>query len=238
MNHRIQSSRLYEQLANQIRQQIMDGALKQGDWLPTEREMSEQYGVSRTVVREAVKALAQQGLVEVQHGRGTLISYETTRAVKKSLDLMMSLGGLGEWSDLLEIREILEPRLAALAAVRARETDIAKMREAVEKMDDAIGDAEIFSDADLDFHMALAEATGNVLVQLLIDVLVDQLRQQRILMFAVDGGPERGQHHHKRILETIMCGDMEAAYEAMRAHLEQVRTDVEAAITLGKDHFM
>ena len=225
----IQSERLYEQIAEQVEQRILTGDLKVGDRLPPERELAEQFGVSRTAVREAVKALRQKGLVEVQPGRGTFITNGTSRAVRHSLDLFMRIGGTDGFSDLVEVREIIEPEIAALAAARATEEHIAALREAVVTMDAALEDPDKFIEADLDFHLACAEATQNALIPALIDSIVDLLREQRARIFRVAGGPQRGQFHHKRILDTIVRHDPGAARDAMRAHLRQVREDSQAS---------
>ena len=229
----IQAERLYERIAQQVEQRLLTGDLKVGDRLPPERELAEQFGVSRTAVREAVKALRHKGLVEVQPGRGTFITNGTSRAVRHSLDLLMKIGGAHGSANLVEVREIIEPEIAALAASRATEEHIAAMREAVTTMDTALQDPDAFIEADLDFHLALAEATQNALIPTLIDSIVDLLREQRARIFRVDGGPQRGQYHHKRILDTIVRRDPEAAREAMRAHLRQVREDSEASVRMS-----
>jgi len=203
--------------------------LKVGDQLPPERELAEHFGVSRTAVREAVKALRQKGLVEVQPGRGTFITNGTSQAMRHSLGLMIKIGQADGASNLVEVREIFEPEIAALAATRADEEDIAALREAVTAMDAALEDADAFVEADLDFHLALAEATQNALVPTLIDSIVDLLREQRKRIALVEGGLQRGQFHHKRVLDAIIRHDPEAAREAMRAHLQQVRQDSEVS---------
>jgi GntR family transcriptional repressor for pyruvate dehydrogenase complex len=221
----VRTSRLYEQILQQIEDAILKGTLKPGDQLPAERELAQQFGVSRTAVREAVKALREKGLVEAYSGRGTFVTDGTSQAVRQSLDLMMRIGQPGGATHLAEVRAILEPEIAALAAVRAEEEDIATMREAVAVMDRSGLDGDAFIEADLDFHLSLAEAAANPLILSLIDSIVGLLREQRMRVFKVDGGPERGQLHHKRILEAVERRDSEKAREAMRAHLQQVRED-------------
>ena len=221
----VRTSRLYEQILQQIEDAILKGTLKPGDQLPAERELAQQFGVSRTAVREAVKALREKGLVEAYSGRGTFVTDGTSQAVRQSLDLMMKIGQPGGTTHLAEVRAILEPEIAALAAVRAQEQDIATMREAVAMMDRSGLDGDAFIEADLDFHLSLAEAAANPLILSLIDSIVGLLREQRMRVFKVAGGPERGQFHHKRILEAVERRDSEKAREAMRAHLQQVRED-------------
>jgi GntR family transcriptional repressor for pyruvate dehydrogenase complex len=129
---------------------------------------------------------------------------------------------------LAEVRAILEPEIAALAAVRVQESELATMREAVAVMDKSGQDPEAYIEADLDFHLALAEGAGNPLILSLLDSIVGLLREQRLRIFRVSGGPERGQIHHKRILEAVERHDSTKAREAMRAHLDQVREDSQA----------
>lgn len=221
----IQLSRLYEQIVSQIEESLLSGTLKPGDQLPPERELAQRFGVSRTAVREAIRALREKGLVEAFAGRGTFITNASSEAVRQSLGWMARIGQPDGSAQLVEVREILEPEIAARAAERAEEKDLAAMREAVAAMDAAANDAEAFIEADLDFHLAIAEAAENAIILTLIDSIVGLLREQRMRTFSVPGGPSRGQFHHKRVLEAIERRDPNAAREAMRTHLEQVRED-------------
>jgi GntR family transcriptional regulator, transcriptional repressor for pyruvate dehydrogenase complex len=224
----VRTSRLYEQIVQQIEESILKGTLKAGDQLPAERELAIRFGVSRTAVREAVKALREKGLVEAYSGRGTFITDGTSQAVRQSFDLMVKIGQPEGSTDLAEVRSILEPEISALAAERAQESDRAALREAVAVMDRSLKDADAYIEADLDFHLALAEAAANPLILSLIDSIVGLLREQRLRIFRVEGAAERGQVHHKRILEAIEKRDANMAREAMKAHLQQVREDNQA----------
>src|SRR5579885_2903762 len=226
----VRSSKVFEQIAAQIEQLILSGKLRSGDRLPTERELAEQFGASRTAVREAMKTLAQKGLVDMRPGRGTIVIDGTTQAMRHSLGLMMRVGQVSGSDELVEVREILEPEIAALAAARAGEEHIAALREAVAIMDASLNDADTYIAADNNFHRALANATRNTLILAFVDSIVDLLSEQRKHIFSVSGGSARGQVHHKLILDTIARRDPEAARAAMRAHLYQVRADVKAAL--------
>lgn len=228
----VQSVRVFEQVARQIEQRILDGELRSGDRLPTERELAEQFRVSRTAVREAMKMLAQKGLVDMRPGRGTIVIDGAHEAMQHSIGLVMrlKLGEVGGSDNLVEVREILEVEIAGLAAARATEKEIAVMREAVKVMDESLNDADAFIAADNNFHAALAEATQNTLILILINSIVHLLSEQRKQIFETGDGPRRGQIHHKRILECVIKHDPEAARAAMRAHLQQVREDVNTAL--------
>jgi GntR family transcriptional regulator, transcriptional repressor for pyruvate dehydrogenase complex len=221
----IRPERLYTKIVEQIQRRILTGELKVGDHLPPERDLAEQFQVSRSAVREAVKALSEKGLVEIRAGRGTFITNGTTQAVRSSLNMMLKIGQPDATQDIVEVREIFEPEIAALAAKRARQDNITAMQAAVKTMDLNMQSAENYIEADLDFHLALAEASNNAIVLALIDSFVDLLREQRMRIFIVEGGPQRGQFHHKRILEAVIAHHAEAAREEMRRHLRQVRED-------------
>jgi GntR family transcriptional regulator, transcriptional repressor for pyruvate dehydrogenase complex len=221
----VRTSRLYEQIVKQVENSILKGQLKPGDQLPAERDLAQRFGVSRTAVREAVKTLREKGLVEAYSGRGTFVTNGTSHAIRQSLDLMIRVNQQEGSAHLAELRLVLEPEIAGLAALRIEEQLLSTMREAVAVMDRNLHDPDAYVEADLDFHLALAEAVGNPLILSLLDSIVGLLREQRSRIFNVDGGPERGQFHHKRILAAIEKRDPEAAREAMRAHLQQVLAD-------------
>src|ERR1700684_1282532 len=160
----IRTSRLYEQIVQQIEDSVLNGSLKPGDQLPAERELAQRLGVSRTAVREAVKALREKGLVEAYSGRGTFITDGTSQAARQSFDLMVKVGQQEGVPHLAELRLILEPGIAALAAARVEEEHLAAMREAVAVMERSQKDPAAYIEADLDFHLALAEAVANPLI--------------------------------------------------------------------------
>lgn len=221
----LKSTRLYEQMADQIKERIFSGELQEGDQLPNETELAERFGVSRTVVREAMKRLEQEGFVEVQRGRGTFVVYRAADAVRQSLGNLMEVDRNGNWQALVEVRELLEPGIAALAAQRAGEEHIAEMRAAVEIMDRSMDDADAYIQADNAFHLALARATGNALLMTLIEPMMDLLSAQRTLIFRAPRGPQDGQEHHKCILRAIELHDAEAAQACMESHMRQIRRD-------------
>ncbi|MGA7631293.1 MAG: FadR/GntR family transcriptional regulator [Terriglobales bacterium] len=225
MYRAVKTSRLYEQIVQQVEDSILKGQLKPGDQLPAERDLAQRFGVSRTAVREAVKTLREKGLVEAYSGRGTFVTNGTSQATRQSLDLMIRVNQQEGSANLAELRLVLEPDIAALAAGRIEEQLLTTMREAVSEMDRNLGDPDGYVEADLDFHLALAEAVGNPLILSLLDSIVGLLREQRSRIFNVEGGPQRGQYHHKRILAAIEQRDSDAAREAMRAHLQQVLQD-------------
>lgn len=222
----LKSQRLYQQLADNIKTQITNGELESGNKLPNERELSEKFGVSRTVVREATKVLTQEGLIEVQPGRGTYIVYQTMDAVKRSLGNLAMFEKDQHKGDLVEVRELLEPGIAYLAAQRAKPEHILAMTEAVDTMENAFENADIYIAADNKFHNSLAKATGNDLIVSLLDPIIELLIEQRRFVFkSKHGGPRAGQTFHKQILKAVKELDADAARLTMIEHLKQVRKD-------------
>lgn len=219
--------RFYEQIAAAIRGRIVSGELAQGSRLPNEREIAAGYGVSRNVVREAIRTLAKDGLVVVRQGSGTYVADGTSRALGASLELAMSVGGVQQnLGDLVEIRQIIEPSVAGIAAERATPDDIKAMRREVESMEDAFDDVEAFIAADHRFHIAIADCTQNRLVSMMLFPIVDVLNEQRKRLFFVADSARTAQAFHHRILKAIEKGDAVGATEAMLGHVGQVRRDI------------
>ena len=231
MYQAVRAERLYEQIVVQIEESIRERRLKPGDQLPAERELAQQFGVSRTAVREAVKTLCEKGLVEAYSGRGTFVTLGRSQSVKHSLHWLVNSGDKNA-SYVTELREILEPEFTALAAARIEEQQLTMMREAIEVMDRSMQNPDAFIEADLDFHLALAEAAGNPLILSLLDSIVDVLREERLGVFAVPSGPMRGQVHHKLILRAIERRNPTKARKAMIAHMQQIHEDTAKARAL------
>jgi GntR family transcriptional regulator, transcriptional repressor for pyruvate dehydrogenase complex len=222
---------LYEQIVMQIEESIAVGKLKPGHQLPAERELAQQFGVSRTAVREAVKTLCEKGLVEAYSGRGTFVTAGKSQSARHSLHWLVNSADPQNARHITELREILEPELTALAAAKIEEQQLDMMREAIEVMDRSMQDPEAYIEADLDFHLALAEAAGNPLILALLDSIVAVLREERLGVFRVSGGPMRGQIHHRLILKAIERRNPGKARKAMIAHMQQIHEDTLKAKT-------
>ena len=131
----VRASRLYRQIVQRMEAFIREGRLKPGDQLAAERELAQQFGVSRTAVREAVKTLSEKGLVEAYSGRGTFVTSGKSQTMRHSLDWFIKSGGVSGSNYVAEVREILEPEFTALAATRIDEQQLTMMRDAVAMMD-------------------------------------------------------------------------------------------------------
>lgn len=237
----VKQQRLYEMVSDALQGLIGSGELSAGDQLPNERALAEQFGVSRTVIREAFKALAVRGLIEVRPGQGTFVVDATGDTLSRSFQTMLYLDqGADSHGNLVEVREILEPEIAYRAALRAKPENLTAMRQAVAAMYESMDDLSAFIEADDAFHLALAMATQNAFIPRLMASVVDVLQENRGRIFRTEGGPQRGQWHHERILRSIEERAPEAAREAMKDHLAQVRNDSSVGPdeggNLGDDH--
>lgn len=231
MYQMVRTARLYEQIVMQIEESISAGKLKPGHQLPGERELAQQFGVSRTAVREAVKTLCEKGLVEAYSGRGTFVTGSKSQSARHSLHWLVNNADPQNARHVTELREILEPELTALAATKIETQQLDMMREAIDVMDRSMQDPEAYIEADLDFHLALAEAAGNPLILALLDSIVAVLREERLGVFRVPGGPTRGQIHHRLILKAIERRNPGKARKAMIAHMQQIHEDTLRAKT-------
>lgn len=222
---------LYEKIALHIESLVSSGKLQPGHRLPSERELAEGLGVGRGVVREAVKLLAERGLVTISPGRGTFVSGLDPKFHSEQLGRLFRRGR-HSYSDLHEVRQILEVEIAGLAAQRATAADLEKMRQAIAEMDATVHPfTQVeFIKADRAFHAALAEATHNSIFPLLMDMLMDLLEEPRFLMSQTPGVPARSQAHHLLIFESVLQGDAAAARQSMWQHTQQVAEDMETTL--------
>jgi GntR family transcriptional repressor for pyruvate dehydrogenase complex len=228
---------LSEQIVEQLQELIFEKHLRSGNRLPGERELCEQFGVSRTVIREATKVLAQRGMLVIEPGRGTYVTLPAEQDVARSITLFARARDVS-FVNLVEVRRALEPEIAELAAVRATATHRQQLQACIEVMDRNLTAPEAYVAADQEFHSVLAEATGNDILIAITGVIVNLAQNARRLMFAIPEAPKRGQDFHRKILECILASDGACARSTMFEHLCQVEQDIIAAATLSSERNM
>lgn len=187
------------------------------EWLPPERQLAEQLGVSRTVVREATKRLELQGLVEVKHGIGIRRSASLHKPLNGSLALLIP-NEADRLRQSLEVRLALEPEVARLAAQRAKPSQLRELRKAQRVLQDTV-DLQEAVEADIEFHRLLAKATGNGVFSLLLETIADLGRDSRRATIS-HAGVKRAVEHHEAVLAAVERHDAVAATLAMRHHIE------------------
>lgn len=209
--------RLSDKVAEMMRQTIVARGLLPGTPLPSERELGEQFGVSRTVIREAVRALAAKGIVEVRSGSGLRVAPVDGANALESLSWFIRGGQLG-YSKVHEVRSTIEVEMAGLAAERRTEDGLQALRHAQTHFESVIDDVDEAAAADVEFHALIAQATHNDLFSILLGSIGDALVEIRRETLS-SGSGEETVAAHRRILDAIAVGDADAARKAMRDHL-------------------
>src|SRR5918996_32644 len=217
----IKSTRIYEEIVRQIKQMIAEGRLKSGDQLPPERDLADKFVVSRTSVREALRALESLGLVEIRPGEGTFVREISVEALIEPLALVMASQreAIGE---LFEARRLIEPAIAALAAQRATPDELQDMERILDEQAREIAAGRTGLPQDAQFHAAIASAARNQAVTRVVHAIMDLLTQSREESLNTPGRPQRSHQDHRRVLDAIRRRDETGAANAMRDHVSAV----------------
>ncbi|MCJ7857903.1 FadR/GntR family transcriptional regulator [Corynebacterium kalidii] len=218
--------RTHQMVVEAIENQILTGALQVGDLLPAERMLSEQLQVSRAAVREAIRVLEGQGVLESNVGSGlkagTFIAAMPSEALSRFLRLHVALSNFG-LEEVVRTRTILEVESVRLAAAEQDPDALAAMRDAVEDMDRPGVTREEFNDADTRFHIALAHGSGNRLFADMTQAIRESLRLPILKGFRAqeDWGTvaDTLREQHRAILAAIEAGDVEGAGALMSEHI-------------------
>lgn len=219
---------------SQVEQLIVSGQLQPGDRLPSEKELGARLGVSKTVIREAIRSLAAKGLVEVRAGSGTYVLNLGKEIVSKPIGLLLRSHAI-QPRHIHDVREALEVRIAALAAEQAKESDLDAMAKSIQKLQKARLTGSEYAAADLEFHNALALGSGNILFSMLSSSLNDVMNEVRLWAFRKDGmaAARRAVMYHTRILDKVRAKDVEGAAEAMREHLADAQATLQRVVQDG-----
>jgi GntR family transcriptional repressor for pyruvate dehydrogenase complex len=221
-----------DQIIQQIQDAIRNGNLARGDKLPTERALSEQFGVSRSVVREAIKALDAMGLVESRQGSGIFVRNNTIGSVSRAF--VLSVSPDAESVDhLFEFRHGLEKEAARLAAIRATDDQIDEVEQTLTRMnafEEEPDNWTLFGEVDTRFHQLVSESCGNPYLQVAIASVRD-MQQNIVRIFSERAGSmEEAMKHHHQIFEAIRQRDPEAAATAMANHIGYTSSVVQQQI--------
>lgn len=223
---RIRQEKVYEAAMNQLVALIEAGTYSAGDRLPTEREFSEQLGISRASVRQALTGLAAMGLVESRPGDGSYV-------IERRTDFTWQLDAASAL-EILEGRRAIEAGTARLAALRRTEADLAELTEIVQAMDEQVKDGVHPVDTDRQFHRTIAVASHNPVLLQAMEALVKQMEGpewHRIKLWGLRGEEQtaRIQHQHRQILEAIRNQDEHQAETRIQEHIDRIIEDVHAA---------
>lgn len=220
---------LTQQAAQHIRDLLINGNLHPGDRLPSERDLGELLGVSRTVVREAIKLLTAEGVLRVQVGVGSFIAEPVLNVLEGPMQYM-GTSFTRKIDDLYQVREILEPAIAALAAQSATPEQITRLEQVMKEMEQNKHNGIRYIEADAVFHAVIAEATQNSVIVLLAHSIVNNLQEARRLAISSPGSEERASAYHLRIYDAIKNGDSDAAFKVMQEHMRQSKQEIDATL--------
>lgn len=218
----VRAARLSDQVTAQLQTLMVEGVLKAGEKMPSERELCELLGVSRTVVREAVRALVVKGLVEVRPGGGMAVRTPDTSLVSELMSMMLRTDKNEiAFAHVQEVRRLIEVEAAGLAAERRDEQDLQRMEAQLRATVEFEHDPQRWAEADVAYHAAIATATHNPLYPVLLGTISDLLMEVRLTGISLPGTAQKAQGFHLPIFERIKAGDRVGARKAMMDHLRE-----------------
>jgi GntR family transcriptional repressor for pyruvate dehydrogenase complex len=219
---------LADKVASAVADSIAAGRLEPGDKLPSERELGELFGVSRPVVREAVRSLTAKGLLADNPRRGHVVQALGRETVTESLTLYLR-GQQLDYGKLMEVRVVVEVENAGLAAGRASAEQVAVLRQAAARLELGMP-AQDAALVDVEFHRAIATATDNAFFEILIDSIREVLLTVQLPTLADETIVKQVQCDHERILERIAAGDVDGSRLAMREHLAEAERGMRSVL--------
>lgn len=220
----------YEVVVQGIQEMIGSGEIDPGERLPVESALAERFGVSRSSLREGVRALVAMGILETRQGSGTTVTSLDPHLLLQPLVFWAGIQGGKSSRDLHTVRRALEVEAAANAAGRRRTQDVDQLREILARAEPAIRstDHEAAMAADLEFHLQIAEISRNPILIALLEAISRPTLRMRMWQSIHRGGRLENTHdEHQAVLSAIEAGDPRAAHAAMYTHLAQVATDLE-----------
>jgi GntR family transcriptional regulator, transcriptional repressor for pyruvate dehydrogenase complex len=216
----IPRSRVSKAVAQQLEGKIFTH-LKPGDTLPSERELVQMLGVSRSSVREAVHSLELKGLLDVRQGVGAVVRDPADESPIGPVTSAL-LGKQNHIRELLEVRRLIEPAVARIAARHVTSEQIEEMESILQRHEQKVQRNEPAVKEDALFHYAIAGAAANSIVLKLVDVLMDLLRETRERALQVEGRAAKSLAGHRRVLAALKAGDVASAGDAMLAHITEI----------------
>jgi GntR family transcriptional regulator, transcriptional repressor for pyruvate dehydrogenase complex len=226
--------RIFEQAVEQIRGLISSGALEVGEKLPTEAELSRQFGVSRSSVREALRVLEAEGSIEIRRGSGAFISARLAQRSQRG-DLLVWLEKREETLEqVLEVRESIEALTASLAARMATPEALAEIRVIVEDQTvlnqrlngEEDSDIDALARLDILFHLAVSSASGNDIAHEIISHILPAFNESNKAVLFLGHRSKKMESEHRQILSALEAHNVKLAAEAMTAHIRQVRKEI------------
>jgi GntR family transcriptional regulator, transcriptional repressor for pyruvate dehydrogenase complex len=231
----ISRSSVSDEIVDQLIDLIERGVLKPGEKIPSEHQLCQQFGVGRTSVREALRSLSVMGILTTHAGDGTYVSEDRTRLLRRTLQWGLLLDKK-VIEDLLETRLMLESQTAYMAASKATEENLAELRQSVGQMAAAVEKPDVYLEADLRFHLAVAQASQNSILHNLLSMIRSYLQAwiEETLRNSpdhrLDSRAKLSVQEHRRVLKAIEARDADGASAAMRRHILSSSADLRTGI--------
>lgn len=216
--------KLADEIFDRLKAMILNGECRPGESLPSERELMTRFGVGRPAIREALQALANLGLITISHGERARVREVTAQAAVRQIDSVaqLLLSASPESLDhLKEARRFFEQGMVRRAAETATESDIAELRDLLERQQSAVGDAVAFIRADIAFHTRIAAISGNPIYAAVSETMLNWLQEYHAHMLIWQGKSERTLAEHEAIIDRIEAHDPDGAEQAMTSHLDR-----------------
>jgi DNA-binding FadR family transcriptional regulator len=230
--HKISKVRIFEEAVDQIREAILSGVYKPGDRLPTEAELSEMMAVGRSTVREALRVLEAQGLVDVRRGAGTFVSDDSVSGATRGEVLSWLAKREDSVIQILEVRTAIEWLTASLAALNRDDGVVVELREIVDEQwklassNDDPPDVDRLAELDVRFHVTISQASGNEIAHEVVSHIIPAFSEANRAILWVGEKAEVSIQEHEEILAGIMEKNPSKTEKAMRAHIERVRDEI------------
>lgn len=234
----VKPKKIYEEVAEQIETMIVTKQLQPGTKIASVEALAEQFQVGRSAVREALSALRARGYLEMRQGEGTYVREYDQRVVGHAISSAILMNPR-QIRELLEVRKFLEVGAAGIAAEHHSETDLQAMRLELHKMAQHLDDEAIGERADVAFHLAIAQAGGNKLLEQLMHTVAETMtatikESRRLWLYADSASAKKLLHEHEAIFEAIKSGDRQQAERIMFQHLDKVEQTVYRLLEEGQ----
>jgi GntR family transcriptional repressor for pyruvate dehydrogenase complex len=216
----VRRSRLYQDIVSQIEALLDKGELHPGDQLPPERALAEQFQVSRASVREALRSLELLGVVETRAGGGTFVRRTVPEDLARPLSNLIARGHT--LTDVIEVRGLIEPAIAASAAKRIRPDELTELREILQQQAEKVAAGQPYAEEDTRFHELIGQAARNELLVTMLGVIWDVLRSSREQWLQTNQRAHSSIDAHQRILAALEAHDADAARAAAADHIRAV----------------
>ena len=214
---------LSKSVEEQIEQAIQQRKLAPGQKLPTELQLCSSFGVSRTVMREALRMLSARGLITIQKGKGMFVKDFSSSSVTDPMRLFLKLNyNRDQALDVIHARQTIEPSITAMAARNRKPEDVAKLKTNLKALSEKQSDFEVLAGLDMEFHMLLARASGNPIIPLVMEPIHRLMPQIKSSVYAtVDDARQSAVKYHGMIIESVERQDAEAGRHWMEEHLKK-----------------